>query len=183
MLYAGFQCWEGTFLLEQLKLSCFTAVVSNTPGLGCLGAICRLSSVSLVHIGCAECSLCLHWVCRLRDRSKPQATSHLQPQGSIMCMNVGMVCVEELTVQLSWLMRATSETKDSVQELAQLSPGKAVPSEQCVLLDDHRWNASCASLNNCFSLFFFSTFLPHLMLCSEVVGEAGHVYWCGLSKF
>lgn len=185
MLYAGFQCREGALLLGQLKLSSFTTVVSNTPALGCLGAVCRLSSVSLVHIGCAGCSLCVHWVCPLRDRSKPQVASHLQPQGSIMCMNVGMVCVEQLTVQQSWLMRTTSEAKDSVQELAQLSPGKAVPSEQCVLLDDRRWNASCASLNNCFSptLFFFSTFLPHLMLCSEVVGEAGHVYWCGLSKF
>lgn len=47
-----------------------------------------------------------------------------------------MVYVEELTVQLFRLMRATSEIKGRVQELAQLSPGKSVPSEQRVLLDD-----------------------------------------------
>lgn len=33
------------------------------------------------------------------------------------------------------------------------------------------------------ALFSFSTFLPHLMLYSEVVGEARRVYWCVLSLF
>lgn len=107
-----FNAERGHSFWEQLKISFFKTVASSSPTLECLGAVCRLSSVFLAHTGCAGCSHCLHWMCPLKDSNKSQAAPHLQPQGSIMCMD--MVYVEELTVQLSWLMRATLEIKGSV---------------------------------------------------------------------
>lgn len=48
-----------------------------------------------------------------------------------------------------------------------MSPGKAAPCEQHMLLEDPRQNASCVSQNTVSSPFFlFSTFFPHLTLCS-----------------
>lgn len=67
------------------------------PTLDVLGALCACTGL-----------------CPLRDSNKSQAATLLQLQGSIMCMDVGMVYGEELTVQLSWLMGATLEIKGSV---------------------------------------------------------------------
>lgn len=78
----------GLSFWKQFKILSSTTEWSS---LGVTEVICGLGSVSLACIGCTTCSLCLHQPLRV---SRKYAATHLQLQGSIIQMYLGMFFME-----------------------------------------------------------------------------------------
>lgn len=105
--------WDLPFW-KQFKIPSSTTEVLSGPALGQLGAVGGLGSAFFAYIRCAECSLCPHQPLPLSETVGNHTTTCLQLQVSIVCVYLGMVRVENLTVQLSWLERAALGMKSSV---------------------------------------------------------------------